>query len=312
MKHIACGLLTFLLTSQVAFAQVATVAISSGDPATSELSGTLTELGLELPILTGKVTQTMTVEMTAPAGAVVRGVVSSIDAGGQEIGNFPVEFLAPNGKTTKSFRPVANDGGPLTESQMLEALQDRFPGLSRQQLIQLSGMTIPELYAYAFPSTDVTPITKYAIIHKDACRDDLTYKVRFVVDLTEVAAEALNAGAFVSHEVTVNQIPSQRQTLVKPVSEKGVPVFLMRTGTLGTTQMQFLRWSKSGTPKLVKSYKVGKLYFNRDGLFARQYVERALLNGKKATVELIGPNVNSVYGVCVKMKGREELNGYRR
>lgn len=288
------------------------VLVVAGEAAVSEIVGEVRELSLELPTITGKVTQTVTVEMTGPAGAVVRGTVTSINAAGQELGSFPVDFLAPEGRTTKVFRPVPNNGGVLTEQQMFEALQERFPGVTRQQLIQLSGMSIAELYAYAFPVEEVRPVIKYAIIHKDACRSDLTYKVRFVVDLTQVAPDALNAGVFVFHKFDVNKVPENRQTLVKPVSEKFVPVFLMKTGTLGTTRMEFRRFSKLGVPKLVKSYKVGRLYFNRDGLFARQYVERSLLNGKRATVELIGPNTDSIYGVCVKMRGREELNGYRR
>jgi hypothetical protein len=314
MRKILLALAVSALISGAAFAEAASVNILSGTPGITQVPPSVRELTLEMQPITGNVTQTINVEMTAPAGSVVRGIVTSINALGQELGSFPVDFLAPEGRTTKLFRPVANDGGPLTEQQMFEALQERFPGFSRQELIQLSGMTISELYALSFPAEEATPIIKYAIIHKDACRSDLTYRVRFIVDLSQVASESFisGLGGFVAHEISINRIPQNRQTLVKPVSEKAVPVFLMKTGTLGTTRMEFRRWSKAGSPKLFRSYKVGKLYFNRDGLFARQYVERSLLNGRRATVELVGPSVDSIYGVCVKMRGREELNNYRR
>ncbi len=312
-KFACTAVLSTIILCSFAKAEDVEISSISGERVTFSNNTLDTQILNLLPAaLQGKITQAMTIQMAAPAGTKVTGEVTPITANGVALKPFPVEFLNANGKITKVFRPAPNNGGALSESEMLAALQELFPGVSRAELESFSQMSLAEFFAYVFPSSNPQPITKLAIIHKDACRSDLSYQVKFIVNMTAVPAEALTSGITVDYTITNLSVAENRRTLVKPVSEKGVPVFLMQAGSYGGMKMNFIRWRKNGAKSVAKSYAVSKLYGNRDGIFARQYVDRRLMNGKRATVELIGPNKESIYGVCVKMRGREELNGYRK
>jgi len=219
-------------------------------------------------------------------------------------------------------RTIAIEEGNAYE-EYARYLSKVYPGITVEQLRQMYSpeeldMLVENYKLFNQQQMMNEGIIETVILQKDTCTPALkTYRVRIIVDLSEVSAADRTSTIKVAASLTTNPPAKEQAALIKTGDAtdgalKGKRVVLMETSDTTQSKLRFVHYSGSRQAKVIKAKKTSPYNHSVHGLMIKSALP-SLKKVKKITVEQVGPGGREVYSICAPMVSKKpvRLNGFK-